>query len=232
MPKVVLVPGFTQTGASWSGVRAVLRETCDVVTLEVPRRPTFEETAHALGEHGGRAVYAGYSMGGRLVLRLALDRPELVEGIVLVSATAGIADPHERAERVAADEALAQSIERDGVDAFLTRWLAQPMFAGVPRDAPGLADRRLLTAPFLAHCLRVLGTGAMEPMWDRLGELAAPVAFVTGTEDAKFEQLALAMLRHVTDEVVHVRIEGGHALPLEQPAVLGGFIAAFAAEHG
>ena len=232
MPKVVLVPGFTQTGASWNGVRRVLRETCEVVTLEVPRAATFEETAHALGAEGGKAVYAGYSMGGRLVLRLALDHPELVDALVLVSATAGIADADERAERVAADEALAQSVERDGVDAFLARWLAQPMFASVPRDAPGLADRRLLTKSYLAHCLRVLGTGAMEPVWNRLGELAVPVAFVTGTTDAKFEKLALEMLQRVTDEVVHVRIEGGHALPLEQPAVLGGFIAAFAAEHG
>jgi 2-succinyl-6-hydroxy-2,4-cyclohexadiene-1-carboxylate synthase len=131
---------------------------------------------------------------------------------VLVSATAGISDEAARAERVASDEALAESVQRDGVDAFLQRWLAQPLFASVPPDAPGLQERRGLSEPYLAHCLRVLGAGAMEPMWDRLGELEMPIG--------------------LRSDVVHIRLEGGHALPLEQPAVLGGFIASFAARHG
>ena len=230
-PRVVLVPGFTQTAASWRGVRTVLDQSCDVVALDVPERDSFEATAISIGTQGRRAVYAGYSMGGRLALRLALDRPELVQGLVLVSSTAGIAEPDARAERVVADEALVESVERDGVDAFLERWLAQPLFATVPPDAPGLRERRGLSAQYLAHCLRVLGAGAMEPMWDRLHELQMPVALVTGRADAKYEKLALTMLERLRGDVVHVRLEGGHALPLEQPAVLGGFIASFADRH-
>src|ERR1044071_3487084 len=110
-------------------------------------------------------------MGGRLCLRLALDYPDLVQALVLVSMSPGIVDEEARATRVAADEELARSVERDGVDAFLERWIAQPLFATVPPDAPGLADRRSLAPAYLAHCLRVLGTGTMEPMWSRLGEL-------------------------------------------------------------
>jgi len=229
---VVLVPGFTQTAASWRDVGRVLRETGDVVPLDVPQRDTFAATAIAIGTQGRRAVYAGYSMGGRLALRLALDRPDLVAALVLVSSTAGIADEDSRRARIASDEALADSIERDGVDAFLERWLAQPMFATVPPGAPGLRERHGLSARYLAHCLRVLGTGAVEPMWDRLHELELPVALVTGKADAKYEKIALAMLERLRGDAVHVRLDGGHALPLEQPAVLGGFIASFAARHG
>jgi 2-succinyl-6-hydroxy-2,4-cyclohexadiene-1-carboxylate synthase len=171
-------------------------------------------------------------MGGRLCLRLALDHPHLVRGLVLVSATPGIADDEARRTRVASDEDLARSIEADGVDAFLERWLAQPLFASVPRDAPGLAERALLPARHLTHCLRVLGTGAMEPMWAQLAELAMPVALVTGSLDQKFETIALQMLEQIGGPAQHVRLEGGHSLALEQPAALGGFIAAFAAQHG
>jgi 2-succinyl-6-hydroxy-2,4-cyclohexadiene-1-carboxylate synthase len=230
-PRVVLIPGFTQTAASWRGVRAVLDESCEVVALDVPARDSFAATAIAIGTRGRRAIYVGYSMGGRLALRLALDRPDLVQGLVLVSSTAGIAEPDARAERVGADEELAESVERDGVDAFLERWLAQPLFATVPPDAAGLAERRGLSARYLAHCLRVLGAGAMDPMWDRLAELEMPIALVTGTTDAKYEKLALTMLERMRGDVVHVRLDGGHALPLEQPAVLGGFIASFADRH-
>jgi 2-succinyl-6-hydroxy-2,4-cyclohexadiene-1-carboxylate synthase len=229
---VVLVPGFTQTAASWRGVNRILEESCEVAALDVPAKETFAATAAALGRQGKRAVYVGYSMGGRLALRLALDQPELVPALVLVSSTAGITDEAARRERIASDEALAESVMRDGVDAFLDRWLAQPLFATVPPDAPGLRERRALSQRYLAHCLRVLGAGAMEPMWDRLPELAMPVALVTGKTDAKYEKIALTMLERMRGEVVHVRLDGGHALPLEQPAVLGGFIASFAARHG
>jgi 2-succinyl-6-hydroxy-2,4-cyclohexadiene-1-carboxylate synthase len=229
--RVVLVPGFTQTAASWRGVRRVLDESCEVIALDVPERESFAATAGSIGEQGRRAVYAGYSMGGRLALRLALDRPELVRALVLVSTTAGIADDAARSERIASDEALAVALERDGVDAFLERWLAQPLFAGVPPDAPGLRERRSLSEHYLAHCLRVLGAGAMEPMWDRLGEVHVPVALVTGRADAKYDKLALAMVERLRGDVVHIRLDGGHALPLEQPAVLGGFIASFVAQH-
>ncbi len=233
-PTVVLVPGFSQTATSWRGVGRVLEESCDVVALDVPAHATFAATATALGNAGGRAVYAGYSMGGRLALRLALDRPDLVSALVLVSSTAGIADKAARRERIASDEALAESVERDGVGAFFERWLAQPLFATVPPDAPGLRERRALSARYLAHCLRVLGAGAMEPMWDRLHTLQMPVALVTGRADTKYDDLALAMLERMpgTGSVVHVRLDGGHALPLEQPAALGDVIASFAARHG
>ena len=40
------------------------------------------------------------------------------------------------------------------------------------------------------------------------------------------------MLERMHPGVAHMQLDGGHALPLEQPAVLGGLITAFAAEHG
>jgi 2-succinyl-6-hydroxy-2,4-cyclohexadiene-1-carboxylate synthase len=200
--------------------------------LDVPQPATFASTAHALGEAGGRAIYVGYSMGGRLCLRLAIDRPDLVRALVLVSASPGIVDGAERAARVEADEMLAESVERDGVHAFLETWLAQPMFASVPSDAPGLTDRRRLSPEFLAACLRRLGAGAMEPMWGEVSQLAMPVLLVTGTLDEKYTAIARRMLERMHPGVSHVRLDGGHALPLEQPGVLGGLITAFATEHG
>lgn len=211
---------------------AVVRESCHVRMLDVPPPTTFAATAHAIGGSAGRAIYVGYSMGGRLCLRLAIDRPEVVRALVLVSASPGIADAAERAARVETDEVLADSVARDGVDTFLENWLAQPMFASVPPDAPGVADRRRLTAEYLAACLRRLGTGAMDPMWSDLPKLQMPVMLVTGTHDEKFTAIARRMLERMHPGVTFVQLDGGHALPLEQPAVLGGLITAFAAEHG
>lgn len=231
-PRVVLVPGFTQTASSWSGAAEVIRETCEVHALDVPPPSTFAGTADALGGAGGRAIYAGYSMGGRLCLRLAIDRPDLVHALVLVSASPGIADRRNRAARADADEVLAERVERDGVDRFLSHWLAQPMFATVPTDAPGLDDRRRLTPEYLAACLRLLGAGVMEPMWNDLPKLTMPVLLVTGALDDKYTEVARRMLERMRPGVTHVQLDGGHALPLEQPEALGRVIAAFAVEPG
>jgi 2-succinyl-6-hydroxy-2,4-cyclohexadiene-1-carboxylate synthase len=230
-PRVVLVPGFTQTASSWARTADVVRESCQVRSLDVPAPGTFATTARAIGATGGRAIYVGYSMGGRLCLRLALDHPELVQALMLVSTSPGIADPVERAARVEADALLADSVERDGVHPFLAAWLAQPMFAGVPADAPGLTDRRKLTAEFLAACLRRLGAGTMDPMWNEISSLAMPVMLVTGSRDERYAAIARRMLERMHVGVSLVQLDGGHALPLEQPAVLGGLIAAFAAAH-
>ncbi len=232
MRRVVLVPGFTQTSSSWRDVIAILEQSCEIVAFEIPTRDTIAATVSALGARGRRAIYVGYSMGARLCLRLALDRPETVQGLVLISASPGIAESEARAARVASDEELAQSIARIGVPAFIDEWLAQPMFATVPPDAPGVDDRRMLSPAYLAHCLRVLGVGSFEPMWEELRNLEVPVALVTGRDDQRYDTIAEQMLERIQSEVVHVRLDGGHSLPLENPAVLGGFIAAFAQEHG
>jgi 2-succinyl-6-hydroxy-2,4-cyclohexadiene-1-carboxylate synthase len=148
-PRVVLAHGFTQTLASWAPLAGRLRRRWQLVRVDLPGhggsgalRADLPGAAELLGRAGGPAVYAGYSLGGRVCLRLALDRPDLVRALVLIGASPGIGDAAERAARRAADEALARDLERDGVAAFLDRWLAGPLFATLPAEAAGRADRK------------------------------------------------------------------------------------------
>jgi 2-succinyl-6-hydroxy-2,4-cyclohexadiene-1-carboxylate synthase len=216
---VLLVPGFTQTASSWDAVRTELTARgIPAMALEVAIGDDFAATARGLANDRPAGLWCGYSMGARLALRLAIDDAAAVRGLVLVSGTAGL-DESARRERIAADEDLARSIERDGVAAFLDRWLAQPMFAGVPADASGLADRASWSAADLARWLRVCGTGTMEPMWDRLAEISVPVLVVSGTNDPKFDALAGRLVAGIAG-ARHIRIDCGHAVPLEAPREL------------
>src|SRR5262245_36442321 len=174
----------------------------DTIAIAVPEGLDFLSTASGIGARGGRGTYVGYSMGGRLCLALALERPDLVEELVLVSASPGIADPRERDTRRAADEQLALDVERDGVDAFLDRWLEQPLFASLPRDVARVDERRRHNSvDRITHQLRVLGQGAQPPLWDRLSALTMPVTLVTGAYDRKYTDLATRMAAAI----------GGHA---------------------
>jgi 2-succinyl-6-hydroxy-2,4-cyclohexadiene-1-carboxylate synthase len=210
----VFVHGFTQSPASWAPVRDLLESPTHAPA--VPGAADFRETA--LGLDVGRGSYVGYSMGGRLCLQLALDRPDVVERLVLVSASPGISSEVQREARREADERLARDIERGGVDAFLEHWLAQPLFRSLPRERANVEERRAAnTVATLTHQLRVLGQGAQPSNWDRLGELRMPVLMIAGELDSKYVELAHRMAGAVPQASVEVLAGAGHACHLEQP---------------
>ena len=137
-------------------------------------------------------MYVGYSLGGRLCLRLALDRPDLVRGLVLMGASPGIADPGARAARRAADEALAAGIERDGVAAFLDGGWPGRCSPPCPRRRRG-GTSGSPTAP-AGWPPRCAGSGpAPGAAVGRLAGLRPPTLLVAGALDAKFAGIAREM---------------------------------------
>ena len=223
-PAVVLVHGFTQTRQAWLPVANLLSGLNRFTLVDAPGHGGSDrvqadlwEGAGMLGETGGRGAYAGYSMGGRLCLHLALAKAELVERLVLVSASPGIEDPGQRATRRDRDEALAGRIEAEGVAAFVDWWLAQPLFATLPASAAGREERLANTAQGLAGSLRLAGAGSQEPLWDRLSELAMPVLVVAGDRDTTYVEIGRRMAARIGDNAELVLIPGaGHACHLEQ----------------
>jgi len=224
--RLVLVHGFTQTGNSWGTIASELAAEHEVVRVDAPGHGRSSNVhvdqpdgARLLGAVGARAAYLGYSMGGRLALHLALGEPNLVERLILVSTTAGIDDPAERAERRAADGRLATELERDGLEAFLERWLRLPLFSGLRADAAGMELRRRNTVAGLASSLRLAGAGTLDPpLWDRLGSLTMPVLVVAGEVDAKFRALAERLVDEIGAQASLAVVAGaGHAVHLEAP---------------
>src|SRR5258708_6321751 len=65
---------------------------------------------------------------------------------------------------------------------------AQRMFAEAPPSVDGLArsDQSRNRPDGVAAALRGIGTGEMQPLWERLGELTMPVTIVVGERDLKF----------------------------------------------
>ena len=113
------------------------------------------------------------------------------------------------------------------LEAFARSWAAQPLFADQPPDVAALAheDRLRNTPPGLAASLRGLGTGVMAPLWERLGDLAMPVALVVGERDAKFRTINEEMARRIPRAALHVVPGAGHAVHLEHPDEVAAVIA-------
>lgn len=221
----MLVHGFTQTARCWGPFGDDLAADHEARAVDAPGhggsgdlRADLVEGAALLGEAGGEATYIGYSMGGRLALHLALNRPDLVRRLVLIGATAGIADETERTTRRTADEALADHLERIGVDAFLDEWLAQPLFARLPTEAACLDERRRNTTAGLASSLRLAGTGTQRPLWADLQRLTLPVLLLAGEHDPRFAEIARQMADHIGGNATMAMVHGaGHSVHLEEP---------------
>jgi 2-succinyl-6-hydroxy-2,4-cyclohexadiene-1-carboxylate synthase len=235
-PTLVLLHGFTQTRQSWRRTAQALQGRYRAL---VPDLPGHGQALHRTASFDACAAYVralapsgtfelcGYSMGGRIALRAALTLgPSIVTRLVLVGASPGLADPEERSRRRAADEALADRLETTDIEAFAREWGSQPLFAGQPERvaAAAYADRLRNTPHGLAAALRGLGTGVMEPLWDRLGELAIPVTLIAGERDAKFRGIAEAMHARLPNAQLVVVEGAGHAAQLEQPAAVAGAI--------
>lgn len=243
-PAVVLVHGFTQTARSLGALVEALAGRHEVLSVDTPghgasaevRAADLAETASLLAAATGPAAYVGYSMGGRICLQLAVDHPERVRALALVSTSAGIEDPDERAERRSADLALADRLDPGpdgdppmGIEEFLREWLAGPLFARLPPEAQGLEARRTNTPAGLAASLRAAGAGAMAPLWDRLGELTMPVLLVAGADDPKYVEIARRMAAAVAGARLEIVGCAGHAVPVEQPGELARLLTEFLA---
>ena len=233
---LVLLHGFTQTRQSWRRTAAALDGVQRVLVPDLPghghaaaRPASFPAcTAYIRALADSRFVLGGYSMGGRIALTAALALGDNhVERLVLVGASPGIVDDAERAQRRAADDALAGRIEQIGVERFANEWGAQPLFAGQPERvaAAAHADRLRNTPEGLAAALRGLGTGAMEPLWDRLADLAMPVTLLAGERDEKFRAIAERMAERIPRAEIHIVPGAGHAAQLERPDVVARYLA-------
>ena len=229
---LVLLHGFAGTGRGWDPVIGELgRERYTALAPDLRghgsragARPVgFEAiTADVLAAAPERFALGGYSMGGRIALGVALAAPERVSRLVLVATTAGIEDAGERAVRREADERLADAIEDEDIDAFADRWLAQPLFAGDDEAAQqrARADIARNTTAGLAAALRGAGTGAMTPLWNRLGELTMSVLVLVGEHDAKFTAIGERLTVDIPGAELAIVPGAGHALPRAAPAAL------------
>jgi len=251
-PPVTLLHGFTQSGRSWrelisrmpAGWKWIVPDLRGHGETQTRRgAPCSMEACTAdlemlWDELGVEQTHlAGYSMGGRLALHVAARKPGRVLSLLTIGAHAGL-DEDARAGRRQGDEALAERIERDGVEAFVSYWGSLPLFAGLERRGPAYvaevrAERLRNRAEGLACSLRGMGAGVMEPLWDELAHVTFPSTFVAGQLDHGYVASARRLAATVRNGRTEVVLRAGHPVHQERPdafaRVLANHLAAAAA---
>lgn len=236
-PPILLLHGFTGSRetwtpfrTAWAGYRLIAVDLLGHGGSDCPADPERYGMPNAVRDllalldalAVDQAVVLGYSLGGRIALRLALAAPARVRALILESASPGIADPAERAARRERDAAWADAIERDGLPAFVALWESLPLFAGQARLPDAIrarlrAQRLHHNAAGLANSLRGIGAGMDEPLFDRLPTLTMPVLLMAGHLDETYTAHAQRMTAMIPRAEAALVPDAGHTVHLEQP---------------
>ncbi|MCC5926160.1 MAG: alpha/beta fold hydrolase [Bacteroidetes bacterium] len=171
----------------------------------------------ALSTDGKPADLLGYSMGGRLAMRLAVEYPNLFRSLIIESSHTGITSPAERENRMQRDHTLAGKIKAD-MHSFFTSWNRLPLFNS-PDDAPADLAARFIQEQAsnnpegLANSLIGFGSGTLSPVSDELLGLQIPLAVITGELDSVY-----TTMWESHPNIEHIVVQGaGHRVHLDRP---------------
>ena len=178
----------------------------------------------------GHADVAGFSLGGTIAMRVAIDHPARVRGLVLVGTSSRVgraaADWYrERAAMVGrGDSRLRDTLEKDSAD----------VYAQAPDELEaGLLIRRQSTADPRGYGNACAAMAALNgsPLDPELGRIRAPTLVVAADLDQHCPPKAAEIIAAGIDgSEMHVIAGAGHPIPVEKPCELARMMNKFLAE--
>ncbi len=243
------IHGFTGSPASWDVLQQAQAFSVDALkhrltlpghagskaqSLAEPSLEGFDQAIDYLVRHAQQQCpppwsLVGYSMGARLALGLALAQPQWIRELWLIGVHPGLTTDADRSARAEQEEQWIAQLEEQGIESFVHRWQQHPSlqpFTVLPAQRIG-AQRRIRLSHHpqgLAMALRCMGLAQMPNYRPQLHRLGMPVHLVVGEADARFVELAQAMLPLLPQGRLHQVAGCAHNVPLERPEALAALL--------
>jgi len=178
------------------------------------RRAGFQPAWRA-GRPPSSDILLGYSMGGRLALRM-LEEQSMQKAIIV---SAGLNAPDE--ERRKRDEEWARRFESEEWSSLMRAWNAQPVFGS------HVLERREedYDRAELARQLREYSPAVLPP--PELERIDTPVLWIAGERDAKYVEVAKRAVARLPHAEMWICPDAGHRVPWEQPEAFVARLRAF-----
>jgi len=237
---VVLVHGLADDHRAWRRVVAPLMLTRRVVLYDLRGHggSPLGDADGSLAQLGAdlvevlddagldRAVIAGFSLGGTIAMRAAIDAPERVAALALVGTSSRVNKAargwyEERAAMVERDDPeLRKTLDGDTEDVYRNR--PEEIEAGLRIRRESTADPR----GFANACLAMASLNERS-LDDELGAIGVPTVILAGDADQHCPPRASEIIAEkIPGGTMQVLEDTGHPLPVERPdevadAILG-----------
>ncbi len=240
-PPVVLIHGFGLNRAMWQWQRPALTPQFSVLTYDLlghgesappagtPDLAMFSRQLFGLMDRCGieRAAVVGFSLGGMIARRVALDRPDRLSALAILNS------PHDRspAEREAVRARVRQT-EAHGpaanVEPALERWFTPAFRAEAPETVALVRAWIARNEPTLyPQIYRVLAEGDAE-IAEGLERIACPTLVMTGSDDpGNTPAMARAMAGLIPGARLAILPGLRHMALAERPAAVSAPLLAF-----
>ncbi len=223
-PRPIFIHGAGGGAALWDQQEPRF-EGCFVVAL--PGHPTgiamqsvgayAEWTADAIREIAGPRVLVGHSMGGAIALQIAMDHPELVDGVVIIASGPRLFVPDSAFALAKSD--FAAECER----------LLRKGWEGAD-DETLLAEATSMIANGQETLVRDYTACRAYDVTDRLGEVDLPVLVIAGSTDRLTPPTLSEEIADAIPGAISIVVpDGGHWLMKEQAPAIDLLIAGFLA---
>jgi 3-oxoadipate enol-lactonase len=247
-PTAVLIHGLSETRAAWTRQQDFLQRFMRVVSYDVRGFGTSpvgagnrtveqmaDDLAQILSAHdAGPAWLVGFSMGGVIAQRFALDFPAMARGLVLVASSCVVGRSGQAFFR-----SRIEQVTQGGLVAIAS------ITQGDARGCFSMGDERLITEytrlrsaavrdpqGYLNACHAMLRL-ADEPLLPRLGAIACPTLVLAAELDPYCPPRASEMIAGAIPGAELAVVPGaGHCMHWEAPDVTNGLIRQFIERPG
>ena len=239
----VLIHGLSETREVWWRQKSFLERSMRVITYDIRgfgSSPTgrADGTVHQMADDLAQLVSAfdagpvflvGFSMGGVISQRFALDFPELTKGLVLIASSCAVGrggraffDQRIEAVQTGGLKSLAVTNDSDARGCFWTD--SEELISEYKKIRIGAVGDPL---GYLNACHAMLGI-ADEPLTDQIGAIQKPTLVISGEHDPYCPPKASTMIADAIPGAEHVFIDdAGHCLQFEASDTLNKYIADF-----
>lgn len=236
-PRLVLLHGIGGSRATWDGVVAALPANLPFIRYDLRGFGASAQEEGAEFSHPEdllrlldarrieRAALCGLSMGGAVATTFAIDYPERVSRLILISPAMTAWEWSD--EWRALWKAIATAARSGNIAAARELWFDHPLFAST-RESTARDDlRRSIMAWSGQQWIKDWQRPAL-PDVDRLHRITAPTLLLTGERDLPDFRLIADVLAGAVPDIRRIDHPGaGHMLPLERPAETAAAIAGF-----
>jgi len=179
-----------------------------------------------------QAHVLGFSMGGLVAQKFAIEAPNRVKTLVIANSVAN-RSPEQRSGVLSRVQEVREKGHTATISAALTRWFTTEFFEAEPDVIEAVRKRLENNDPAAYLAAYTLFATADTELYDQLPKIACPTLCLTGEEDVgSTPEMARMMHRRIKGSDVEILPGGKHMMPVERASEFNSILLAFLRKHG